>query len=148
MAQLWLRRKFEIPNGDNRPNRCGFPSWRKTASHDGKLVDADKVGSCSNSGDHGSGVREGDVCYSEPCYPFVWGTVGQVDVSSWASYHHPSWHLHEEQKEKIRRPLLVAAWWKCTEELKSRDALPLSYAAGGNSICLEDGAHRVAWASL
>lgn len=29
-----------------------------------KLVDADEVGSCSNSRDHGSGVRDGDVCLS------------------------------------------------------------------------------------
>ena len=29
-----------------------------------KFVDADEVGFCSNSKEHGSGVREGDVCLS------------------------------------------------------------------------------------
>lgn len=36
-----------------------------------KLVDADEVGSWSNSRDHGSGVREGDVCLS-PVIPLFW----------------------------------------------------------------------------
>ena len=75
MAQLWPRRKYEIPNVDIGSTDMDFQVEERQLHMMIKLVDADEVGSCSNSRNHGSGVREGDVCLSPviPLFGAPWG---------------------------------------------------------------------------